>query len=236
MSPDSLTAAALAELPFTHKPGRRERHLRRRHGNPLFAWPAVEVEPLDLLAAQRDDHEEMEAFRAALQGLVQRAIDLPPNAGSDQVLALKEDLGRAYEQACGLPEDQSQVRTALGRLIDLSAKAVRRAVGNDPLALVELAQEEEARAIHLRLLEQPLVADLLHPQTPITPEDLLPSLLTATPSELAAALEIFDPEQVQALVAQGEALLAGLEAVGVDTRAARGRLLQFMVPPSAAPS
>ena len=126
--------------------------------------------------------------------------------------------------------------TALGRLIDLSAKAVRRAAGNDPLALVELAQEEEARAIHLRLLEQPLVADLLHPQTPIAPEDLLPSLLTATPSELAAALEIFDPEQVRDLVAQGETLLARLAAAGVDTRAARGRLLQLMVPPSAAPS
>ena len=236
MSTDTLSTADLAELPFTHKPGRRERHLRRRHGNPLFAWPAVEVEPLDLLAAQRDDHEEMESFQAALRDLVQRAIDLPPNAGSDQVLALKEDLERAYEQACGLPEDQSQARTALGRLIDLSAKAVRRAAGNDPLALIELAQEEEARAIHLRLLEQPLVADLLHPQTPITPEDLLPSLLTATPSELAAALEIFDPEQVRDLAAQGETLLVRLAAAGVDTKAARGQLLQLMVPLATAPS
>lgn len=236
MTPDPMMAAGPVELPFTHKPGRRERHLRRRHGNPLFAWPAVEVEPMDLLGAQRDDHEEMEAFQAALRDLVQRAIDLPPNAGSDQVLALKEDLERAYEQTCGLPEDQSQARAALGRLIDLSAKAVRRAAGNDPLALIELAQEEEARAIHLRLLEQPLVADLLHPQTPIAPQELLPSLLTASPPELAAALDLFDPEQVRDLVAQGEALLARLAAAGVDVRAARGRLLQLMVPPSVAQS
>jgi hypothetical protein len=236
MSPDPMTAGGPVELPFTHRPGRRERHLRRRHGNPLFAWPAVEVEPLDLLAAQRDDHEEMEGFQAALRDLVQRAIDLPPNAGSDQVLALKEDLERAYEQACGLPGDQSQVLTALGRLIDLSAKAVRRAAGSDPLALVELAHEEEARAIHRRLLEQPLVADLLHPRTPIAPAELIAALLTATPSELSAALEVFDPQQVQDLVAQGETLLACLAAGGVDTRVARGRLLQMMAPPSAAPS
>jgi hypothetical protein len=226
-----MNADALAELPFTHKPGRRERHLRRRHGNPLFAWPPLEVEPLDLLAAQRDDHEEMEAFQTALRDLIQRAIDLPPNAGSDQVLGLKEDLERAYEQACGLPEDQSQVLSALGRLIDLSAKAVRRAAGSDPLALAELAQEEEARAVHLRLLTQPLVADLLHPQTPITPEDLVPSLLTATQGELAAALEVFDQEQVLDLVAQGETLLARLNTLGVDTKAAGGRLLQMMMPP-----
>jgi hypothetical protein len=45
------------DLPFTHRPGRRERHLRRRHENPLFAWPPAEVAPEVLLAAQKADHE-----------------------------------------------------------------------------------------------------------------------------------------------------------------------------------
>ncbi len=224
------------ELPFTHRPGRRERHLRRRHENPLFAWPPVAVEPLDLLEAQRADHDEMESFRDSFRDLVQRTMDLPPNAGSDQVLALKEDLERHYEQACGLPEDHTQERGALRRLVDLIALAVRRAAGNDPLAQAELDDEEQARAIHLRLMEQPLVADLLHPQSPIAPEDLLPTLLTAVPSELAAALEVFDHHQVLALVQQGHALLARLEAVGVDTRIPRERLLAMIEPPSAAPS
>jgi hypothetical protein len=224
------------ELPFTHKPGRRERHLRRRHGNPLFAWPAEEVAPLDLLEAQRADHEEMEAFRDALQVLVQRALDLPPNAGSDLVLALQQDLERHYEQACGLAEDHSRERAALRRLIDLTAKAIRRASGTDTLAQSELAAGEEARTIHFRLLDQPLVADLLHPQTPISPEELLPSLLTATPAELAAALELFDPDQVRELAAQGQALLARLRAQGVDTRAAGARLLTLTPSPGGAPS
>jgi len=224
------------ELPFTHRPGRRERHLRRRHENPLFAWPPVAVEPLDLLEAQRADHDEMESFRDSFRDLVQRTMDLPPNAGSDQVLALKEDLERHYEQACGLPEDHTQERGALRRLVDLIALAVRRAAGNDPLAQAELDDEEQARTIHFRLLEQPLVADLLHPQSPIAPEDLLPTLLTAVPSELAAALEVFDHHQVLALVQQGHALLARLEAVGVDTRVPRERLLAMIEPPTAAPS
>lgn len=219
------------ELPFTHRPGRRERHLRRGHENPLFAWPPVAVEPLDLLAAQKADHEEMEAFRDAFRALVQRALDLLPNAGSDLVLALKEDLERHYEQACGLPEDQDRERAALRRLIDLTAQAVRRAAGNDPLARAELDAAEEARAIHFRLLEQPLVADLLHPESPIAPDELLPSLLTASPAELAAALEVFDPDQVQALVRQGEALLDRLKEAGVDTRVARERLLTFLSRP-----
>jgi hypothetical protein len=222
------------ELPFTHRPGRRERHLRRRHENPLFAWPPVAVEPLDLLEAQRADHEEMDAFRNSLRDLVQRTMDLPPNAGSDQVLALKEDLERHYEQACGLAEDHTQERAALRRLIDLVARAVRRAAGNDPLAQAELDDEEQARTIHFRLLGQPLVADLLHPQTPIAADDLLPTLLTAAPSELAAALEVFDPPQILALVQQGHAMLARLEAVGVDTRVPLERLLAMIEPPSVA--
>jgi hypothetical protein len=224
------------ELPFTHRPGRRERHLRRRHENPLFAWPPVSVEPLDLLQAQKADHEEMEAFRDSFRDLVQRAMDLPPNAGSDQVLALKEDLERHYEQACGLAEDHTQERAALHRLIDLVARAVRRAASSDPLAQTELDNEEQARTIHFRLLQQPLVADLLHPQSPISPDDLLPTLLTAAPSELAAALEVFDPAEVLALLQQGHALLARLEALGVDTGAARERLLAMMEPPSKAAS
>jgi len=224
------------ELPFTHKPGRRERHLRRRHENPLFAWPPVPVEPLDLLAAQQADHEEMESFRDAFRRLVQRAVDLPPNAASDEVLALKEDLERHYEQACGLPEDHAQERAALRRLIDLSVQAIRRAAGDDPLARSELDAEARARAIHLRLLEQPLVADLLHPESPIAPDELLPSLLSASTAELAAALEVFDARQIAELVREGEALLQRLEEAGVDTRVARERLLGLMTPASPAQS
>ncbi len=220
------------ELPFTHRPGRRERHLRRRHENPLFAWPPIRVEPLDLLEAQRADHEEMESFRNSFRDLVQRAMDLPPNAGSDQVLALKEDLEQHYEQACGLAGDHIQERAALRRLTDLVAGAVRRAAGSDPLAQAELDDAEQARAVHFLLLEQPLVADLLHPETPITPDDLLPTLLTAAPSELAAALEVFNHPQILALVQQGHALLARLEAADVDTRVPRERLLAMIEPQS----
>ncbi len=154
------------DLPFTHRSGRRERHLRRRHENPLFAWPLGEVAPEDLLAAQRADHDEMESFRAAFGDLIQRAINLPGDADSDTVLGLKQDLERQYEQSFGLPDDHARERAALRKLINLIMKAMRRAAGSDPLARQELADEEQAREIHFRLLEQPLVADLLHPRAP----------------------------------------------------------------------
>jgi hypothetical protein len=216
------------ELPFTHKPGRRERHLRRRHENPLFAWPLREVEPETLLAAQKADHEEMESFREAFRSLIERAVNLPGDADSDTVLGLKQDLERHYEQSFGLPEDHARERTALSKLIALIMKAVRRAAGNDPLAHQELADEEQAREIHFRLLEQPLVADLLHPETPIAPDDLAPTLLSATAEEVDAALELFDPPQVEQLAQEAARLIERLEGDGLTLTVPRKRLAQIL--------
>ncbi|MFB1489087.1 MULTISPECIES: hypothetical protein [unclassified Thiocapsa] len=212
------------ELPFTHKPGRRERHLRRRHENPLFAWPPQEIPPEDLLAAQRADHEEMEAFRTDFRALVQKAVELPPDAGSEIVLGLKEALERHYEQSFGLPETHTEERTAIRKLIALIMQAVKRAAGVDPLAGQELAEEEEAREIHFRLLEHPLVADLLHPESPIGPNQLAPAVLSATLEEVAAVLQILDPELCAELADQAIRLLEERAAHGVDVAPARQRL------------
>jgi hypothetical protein len=184
------------------------------------------VEPEELLAAQRADHEDMEAFRESFRALVQKAIDLPPDAGSDQVLALKEDLERHYEEACGLPDEHVDEKNAIAKLIGLISTAVRRATGGDPLAQRELQDEEEARAIHFRLLEHPLAADILHPQSPIGPAELTPSVLSATPGEVDAVLEIFDAAQLMELLEGGRDVVRRLEATAVDTTDARQRLAQ----------
>lgn len=201
-------------MSFTQHPGRHERHLRRRHLNPLFAWPPREVPPEQLLEAQRLDHEALEAFREAFRELVERAADLPADAGSDPVLALKADLERHYEQACGLPEDQTEAKRGLGKLIAVIMRTLLRHVGDDPTAQQELADETAAREIHFRLLEQPLVADLLHPQSPIRPQDLTPSLLSATDAEFAAACELFDGPQLAVIVDEADALQRRLSERG----------------------
>ncbi len=102
--------------------------------------------------------------------------------------------------------------------------AVRRGAGDDPQALQELAQEESARALHYQLLEQPLVADLLAPDSPVAAEELLPTLLSSEADTLAAALQLFDPQQLRTLVQEGHALLDGLQRQGRLPSAARERL------------
>lgn len=218
----------MQDFPFTYKPGWRERHLKRKHRNPLFSWPAKPIEPEQLLEAQKADHEEMEAFQESFRALVQRAVELPPNAGSDDVIALKGELEQHYEQSYGLPEDHSQERQAIRKLVDLITKAIRLSAGEDPVAQQELADEEEARAIHRRLLEQPLVADLLRPDSAITPEELTPTLLSALPSEVEAAIELFDPDQIAQIAEEGAKLADDRASKGVDMTQALDRLAQIL--------
>jgi hypothetical protein len=128
----------------------------------------------------------------------------------------------------GASPERRRERAALRKLIELIMKAVRRAAGSDPLARQELADEEQAREIHFRLLEQPLVADLLHPESPIAPEELAPSLLSATAEEVDAALELFDLAQVEELAQQSAQIMEQLENKGLTLTIPRERLTQLL--------
>jgi len=198
-------------VPFSELPGAHERHYRRKLGNPLFDDAPQEVDPDRLLEVQRLDHEAMVVFIQGLRALVAEAAALPPNVESDLVLSLKERLDKAYETACGMADRQEDNKQAIRHLVGAIMGVVRRGAAGDSLAAAELDQEEQARAIHFELVEHPLVADLLSPESPIGEEELVPTLLSSGPEELAAALEIFDARQLKELAEEGRRLLTRLD-------------------------
>jgi hypothetical protein len=199
-------------LRFGTQPGRRERQLQRRHSNPLFGDPVPAVTQGELERARSADRQEAAQFERQFTELVQRAAGLQPSEDSEVILQLKSDLDQAYEQASGLTGDWSAQKQAIGQLVGLIMNAVRRGAGDDAQALDELRQEEEARSAHYRLLESPLVADLLHPETPIPPQELAPTLLSCDAEELQLVLPLFDKEQIRQLQDEAYALLATREA------------------------
>jgi hypothetical protein len=194
-------------LRFSAQPGRWERQLQRRHDNPLFGEPPPRVSRGELDRARSRDRQESGRFRNEVETLFGEAAQLQPNTDSGLILRLKERLDQAWERAAGLAGGEPQVRAGLARLTGVIMQAVRRGAGTDPRARAELDAEDQARALHYRLLEQPLVADLLAPEEPIPPAELAATLLSAAPAELAAALELFDPEQRAELAVAAAALL-----------------------------
>jgi len=196
-------------LLFSERPGRHERHFMRKYGNPLFK-ARQGLTQAELGEAQRLDHEELEAYLRDLRKLVGEAIALGPHEQSDVILDLKERLDKAYETACRLADDQSPNKEAIRKLVAVIMRAVWKGAGSDGLAQRELEQEEAARAGHYELLEHPLVADLLDPDSLIDETELLPVLLCAGQADFEAAASLFDGTQLAMLSAQGEALLGEL--------------------------
>ncbi|MCB1872565.1 MAG: hypothetical protein H6964_07850 [Chromatiaceae bacterium] len=203
-------------LPFSQLPGRYERHLLRKWDNPLFPQSERTISAESLEEAQRLDHEELSEFIVDFRKLIFAAVNLQPHADSDTVLRIKERLDKSYEQSAGLADDQRETREAIARLTQIIMAAVRKGAGDDPVALNELAQEEAARSAHFELLAYPLVADLLAPDSPISADDLAPTLLSAPEAEFKAAVTLFDDDQLVLLHRDVQALLETIEDATED--------------------
>ena len=208
------------KIPCSSLPGRHERHFLRKLDNPLFAAPVAGYSDEDLLEMQRLDNDELLCFLTDLRALVQRAITLNPNEQSQVILDLKSDLDKSYEKASTLADDQRGNKEAISQLLEVIMKTVRISAGNDTLAQQQLEDETLARATHFRLLEHPIVADMLDPDTRIQPQELVPSLLSESAQGLAAALEILDRVQLEHTLAEARRLVTSMEQPpeGVNAR------------------
>lgn len=202
------------KLSFSSFPGAHERQLIRRADNPLFTEDKRQVIQVEINQAQRRDADEALAFQDDFRSLVQRAIDLSPQEDSEVILKLKEDLDQGYERCCGLAGDTRELKSALKRLIGIVMQAVWHGAADDTAAHTNLREEEIARETHFKLLEQPLIADLIRPDSLIGPDELVPTLLSESEAAVATALEIFDSNQLAALCEKGRNLLQSQEKSG----------------------
>lgn len=211
---------------FSSYPGAHERQLIRCADNPLFPPAKRQVIQVEVNQAQRRDVEEALNFQNEFRTLVQRAIDLAPQEESEVILKLKEDLDQAYERCCSLAGDTRELKTALKRLLDIVMQAVWRGAGDDAEAQANLREEEVARSTHFQLLEQLLIADLLRTDSPIATDELVPTLLSESESAVAAALQIFDAEQLSILCRNARNLLQTMNNSSA-TDIAQARLTQM---------
>jgi hypothetical protein len=191
------------------RPGAHERLLLRRRNNPLFDAILREVEPDELAAARHKDHAELEDFAREFHVLLDSAVRLRPNEESQTLLDLKARLDEAYTRLASLGGDTEAFKLGLRRLTDTIISTVRQAAADDPHAVEELTHEQLAREQHYRLMEFPLVADLMRPDSPIAAEGLAATLLSAPRDELEAALWLFGPEELARLCRDARALLSG---------------------------
>lgn len=209
---------------FSTEPGPRERQLRRKYHNPLFAEAGEEITQQDLENARQQDQTELRQFLEDFQSLLQQAVDLKPNTDSEIILDIKERLDQYYTRSCAMPGDHPEIKAAINQLIQLIMKAVRQGAANDPLALSKLDDEDMARQTHQQLHTHALIVDLLLPDSPINETELLPTLLSDTDEAVQTTLQLFTAEQLQQLYESGKSLLEELKSNGHDLPAAWANL------------
>lgn len=210
-------------LEFRNKPGPRERHLQRKHENRLFG-ANTSVTPERLAEARRLDDDEAAAFAERMRELFLEAANLPVRAESEVVLEIKERLDQAYEEACRIAGDHTAVKNGIRKLATSIMAAVRVGAARDSLAQAKLEQEDAARAAHFALVDVPLIADLLDPESSIAPDELVPTLLSESVEAVQAATRVFDAEQLSVICEEGRGLLARIDAEAVLLPEAHSRL------------
>jgi hypothetical protein len=215
----------MLKLIFNDQPGMHERHLRRKVNNPLFVDSTMSQQ--DILAAREHDERELEAFMQDFHGLARDASALDASADSEVLLALKARLDQCYERCCGQMGKHDEIRQGLTNLIDAIMAAVIRASASDRHALDKLEDEIAARKQHFAMLQYPLIVDMLRPDSPLTAEDLIPSLLSANEEDALAAAALFTHEQRVLMCQQGQALLERVAEAGGEVTAAR-RILDLI--------
>ena len=218
------------QLFFSARPGCFEAHVRRRNRNPLF--PAERRAPTqdDVNAARKRDEAELSQFYTDFRAMLEEVVKLAPHVESDVILGFKEKIEAFYETCAGFPGDHATDKQALERLHRLIMDKMVGGAGNDPYAQWQLEQGEEARLMHQKLLEFPLVAHLLRPDSPVLGEELVATLLSSEEEAARAAMAMFDPQQRDALVAEGEALLARLQDAFINLPSLRLRLQAMQQP------
>ena len=195
------------DIPFSERPGRHERHFRRKMNSPLFPRPLNDYSNDDLLEVQRLDHEEIVAFLAQLRKLVEQAVALKPNEESEVVLDLKAELEKLYEKACRIGDQQGNNKSAIRDLLKIIMSTVSAHAGGDSKAESELLQEEMARQQHFAMLEYPLVADLLDADSLILEDELAAVMLSEEEGQVTKALEMLEQEQRFLLAEETQDLL-----------------------------
>ncbi len=205
-------------LIFSSLPGLYEGHLQRLYRTPLFSGSISQEQ---VQKAKKQDDKIRQDYIKTLQTLLEKATQLQGNEKSEVVLALKEDLEKSYAECVCLAGKNTPYKDALKKLIEIVNHSIRQAAHDDNTALHTLEHEELARQQHFYLLENRFIADLLHPQSPIAENQLLPCLLNESCASMKDILPLFTLEQLIELQTQTQILLQDKENAAIDLSNAR---------------
>jgi hypothetical protein len=186
-------------IQFLNNPGCHERHLRRRHANPLFGTERSRVDQAMVDSARLLDERHEALIIKNFTDLIGQASRLDGEQMGDEIIELKRRLDQLIVECALFGNRHQSIIVSVERLIDTMITALRSIVADNQQLTELLGEEERARRTQHELLRYPLVADLIYEETPIDRSELAATLLSESDDALRAALWLFEPQQIDEL-------------------------------------
>ena len=208
-------------IDWSERPGCFERHLQRRHNNPLFPSERQHVTAADVAVARRRDAQDFESLRAEYVQFLEDVTQLPDDLPSREVNPIRERIGDLTQRAAQVGGQASEIASRLTTFRRKLIQTWSNSFSDNPNALKELQEAEAFYHAGAWKFNNPFVAQMNRDDTPITREEVVPSILTedvATIRTVMAALgepvgvilARFAVDLVQEVRARGE-MLPGIE-------------------------
>jgi hypothetical protein len=199
---------------WSERPGCFERHLQRKQRNRLFGAAAGTVSQADIGAARARDAMEREDLHAAVVGLVERLGGLHSPLLLREAGMLREEIDTLLERAAELGSSALDDDARLTQLQDAVLRTIRTVGTQAPELKPIFAEAEHFYRANVMGSRNSFLAQCRRKDSPIRPEEFLPSLLSEDIQTIHATAAIFahDEALLGTLRDQARALAAEVEA------------------------
>ncbi len=180
-----------SQLVWSNNPGCFERHLQRKHGNPLFPVESHLVTQEQIDEARRRDLQDAQALAEDFKRLHQEVLGLPPAISIHENSILREKIDELLDRAAAIGGDIGDaVEQVLSELRDAVISAWRKAAHGNSEANEAMDAAESFYNQNVKMFRNRFNAQRGRKDSPIRGEDLIPALLSEDLETIRIVIEV----------------------------------------------
>jgi hypothetical protein len=212
----NASAKEVQLLSWSEDPASFEQHLRRRSGSPFFPPDRQKVSPEELATARTRDQQEVGEVGATFQALLERILRLPNSAPFSEINALREEVDDLLWRAISVGGPAKDFAIKLQDLRSLVIEGMKAAANSDPDAREAFARAEQFYLQGFQIFAEPLVLQLTRKNGPVPAADVVPRILSESPTTIAIVVAAVPPELRRLLLQQAEVIANEARERGVS--------------------
>jgi hypothetical protein len=207
---DAHSATMTRGLEWSENPACFERHLKRKHNNPLFPEPDREVTQEQIDRARERDREDAAKLERDLADVASDLQKLPALARPRDVAPIRERIDELLDRAAAIGGQADLTRGALHELRKALINNLRKAFKGNGKLLNALEEAERYHCSRVEIFHDPPVAQLLR----IPSSDLIPAMLSESPEIIEKIMCMVDEDKREPVAKEACGLLKSALAQG----------------------